>query len=100
MVSYRIIRWVYIELSDYRVRTVGRRHGDGATCWVVTVAKKVAWARRHGGYAATDTWDWCHGGKLHWLCNDAGEVIASVGVNADGRDSRELFACSSYPELA
>ncbi len=49
MVSYRIIGWFYIELSGCSVRTVGRRHGDGATCGVVTVAKKVAWTSHHGG---------------------------------------------------
>ena len=54
------------------MRTVGRRHGDGATCGVVTAAKKVAWARRHGGYVDTDTWGRGHGFKLHRLCNDTG----------------------------
>ena len=57
MVLYRIIEWFYIELSGRLVRTVVRRHGDGATCGAVTVAKKVAWAIRHGGYVDTDTWD-------------------------------------------
>ena len=41
MVLYRTIGWFHIELSGCRVRTVVRRHGDGATCGVVTVAKKV-----------------------------------------------------------
>ena len=49
MVLYRTIGWFYIELSNCRVRTGGHRHGDGVTCGVVTVAKKVAWARGHRG---------------------------------------------------
>ena len=59
------------------MRAVGRRHGDGATWGVVTVAKKVAWAIRHGGHADTDTWGRGHGFKLQGLCNDTGGVIAS-----------------------
>ena len=67
MVLYRTTGWFYIELSDCSVRTVGRGHGDGATCGMVTVAKKV----------------------------DTGEVIAFclTGANVDGSDSRQLFAC-------
>ena len=83
MVLYRIIGWFYIELSGCRVRTVGRRHGDGATCGVATVAKMVAWASRHGGYVDTCTWGWRHGFKLHWLCNDTGLSVLR-GVYVDG----------------
>ncbi len=30
----------------------------------------------------------------------SGDGFLPYGVNVDGRDSRELFACSSYPEVA
>ena len=34
--------------------------------------------------------DWCHGFKLHLLCNDSGEVITFclTGANVDDRDRR------------
>lgn len=36
------------------------------------------------------TMGWCHGFKLHLLCNDSGEVITFclTGANVDDRDSR------------
>ena len=36
------------------------------------------------------TMGWCHGFKLHLLCNDSGEIIASclTGANVDDRDDR------------
>ena len=36
------------------------------------------------------TMDWCHGFKLHLLCNNSGEVITFclTGANVDNRDRR------------
>jgi len=33
---------------------------------------------------------WCHGFKLHFVCNDLGEIITFVltGANVDDRDMR------------
>ena len=38
------------------------------------------------------TMGWCHGFKLHLLCNDSGEVITFclTGANVDDRDSRGM----------
>ncbi len=110
MVLYRIIRWFYIEPSNgfiYNYRAVrcgglgvdmemGRRAGwsPWPSRWLEPYSTAGMWILVHGAGAT--------GGKLHWLRNDTGEVIAFclTGVNADGRDHRKLFAYSSYPELA
>ncbi len=62
--------------------------------WLGHEGPEGMWIQTHGAGAT--------GGKLHWLCNDTEEVITFclTGANVDGRDSRELFACSSYPENA
>ena len=37
-----------------------------------------------------DTMGWCHGFKLHLMCNDLGDIITFciTGVNVDDRDRR------------
>ena len=49
------------------------------------------------------TMGWCHGFKLHLLCNDSGEVITFclTGANVDDRDSRvwEVFTKELYGKV-
>ena len=49
------------------------------------------------------TMGWCHGFKLHLLCNDSGEVITFclTGANVDDRDSRvwTVFAKVLYGKV-
>ena len=49
------------------------------------------------------TMGWCHGFKLHLLCNDSGEVItfSLTGANLDDRDSRvwTVFAKVLYRKV-
>ena len=49
------------------------------------------------------TMGWCHGFKLHLLCNDSGEVItfSLTGANLDDRDSRvwTVFAKVLYGKV-
>ena len=46
---------------------------------------------------------WCHGFKLHLLCNDSGEVITFylIGANVDNRDRRvwTVFAKVLYGKV-
>ena len=45
------------------------------------------------------TMGWCHGFKLHLLCNDSGEVITFylTGANVDDRDSRVWNVFTKVP---
>ena len=49
------------------------------------------------------TMGWCHGFKLHLLCNDSGEVMTFclTGANVDDRDSRvwTVFAKVLYGKV-
>ena len=57
------------------------------------------------GLAGSDkgTMEWCHGFKLHLLCNDSGEVITFylTGANVDDRDRRvwTVFAKVLYGKV-